>query len=129
MITIRLRNIMQATDFEFDNCQVATHYSQRSGERVHVGKIGSCDVFMYQTGSNFGAPSTEHTRERSVVHLRAAETLARMPIGSMCRDGVLRRVAGVIRHHLMWLIASSKNLVAMIAVGIARIFAKSLNTI
>ncbi|SAL39556.1 hypothetical protein AWB69_03948 [Caballeronia udeis] len=70
-----------------------------------------------------------NTRERSVVHLRAAGTLARVSTGSMCRNGEIRHVTVVIRHHLMQFIASSKNLVAMIAAGIAVIFAKSLNTI
>jgi hypothetical protein len=49
------------------------------------------------------------SHERSVVHLRAAGTLARVLIGSMRRNGVIRQVTVVMRHHVMQLIASGKK--------------------
>jgi hypothetical protein len=64
------------------------------------------------------------SRERGVVHLRAAGTLARVLIGSMRRNGVIRQVTVVMCHRLMQFIAASKKPVAMIAVGAARIFSE-----
>jgi len=49
------------------------------------------------------------SRERGVVHLRAAGTLARVPIRSMRRNGVIRQVTVVMCHRLMPFIAAKQE--------------------